>query len=417
MVRPPAVIHINITDFAARVEACRTPCLGNMPLVIAPDRAPRARVFDMNEAAFQEGVRKGMPLATVLRRHPGIPVRPPRFKTYGQVMKALFRQAAAFSPRVNAGPADGHLYLDITGTSRLYGPPPDVAWRLKQGILKHLGLDPIWTLATNRLVAKAASRLVKPTGEYIVGPGEEAAFLSPLPITLMPGLTKAERRTLLRFNISVVSQARALTRSQLAVPFDARAGIIHDLLQGIDARYVDIRPGPDTCPGIHGKGPVRTKIRAEHRFADDTNDTGHLKAGLALMTAEICGKLRQSNCQAAQLTLILTHSDTLTRTRRMNTATADDSRMLKQAWDLTLAAWTRRVRIQHLALCCTPRPAVPAQACLFERPSKSGSGQLHQAMDKIRTRFGTLAVQSGTTLALGPLTAQATRAQGPVSCA
>ena len=49
-----------------------------------------------------------------------------------------------------------------------------LAWRLRQQIKTDLGLDPIWSVAPNKLVAKVATRLVKPDGEYIVAPGEEA---------------------------------------------------------------------------------------------------------------------------------------------------------------------------------------------------------------------------------------------------
>ncbi len=420
MVRDRAVIHINIADFAARVEACLTPSLGDRPLIIAPEGAPRARVFDMNEAAFQEGVRKGMPLARAQRLHPRIPVLPPRLRKYSQVMTALFRQAAELSPQVESGGTDGHLYLDITGTSRLYGPPPDVAWRLKQRIEKQMNLSPIWTLAPNRLVAKAASRVVKPTGEYIVGPGEEEAFLAPLPIALMPGLTPAERRLLLRFNIASVSQARTLTLAQLAVPFDGRASLIHDLLLGIDNRPVGGQgrrtgAGPENRDEfIEGPSP----LRAEHEFADDTNDTGCLKAGLALMIARLCGQLRRRGKIAARLALTLTYTDTLICTRSMKAATADESELLKQAWDLLLTAWTRRIRIRHMVLFCIPRVSAPVEVSLFgpRNISPPPPTHLHRAMDSIRARFGPLAVQSGAALGLGSLPAQAARAEGAAPC-
>lgn len=421
MVRNRAIVHINIADFAAGVEACLTPSLRESPLIIAPENAPRARVFDMNEAAFREGIRKGMPLARARRLHPRIPVCPPRPRHYRLVMKDLFRQAAAFTPRIESGSTDGHLFLDITGTSRLHGPPPDVAWRLRTAMRRHTGLDPIWTLATSKLVAKAASRVVKPTGEIIVGPGEEAAFLDPLPLDLLPGLTPEECATLARFNIRSVSQARRLSPAQLALPFDLRARAIHDLLTGIDTSPVG-SPSPPHTPGDENH-PVpaapggREIIRAGHDFSDDTNDGPRLKAGLALMTARICRKLRRRQHKASALELCITYSDTLTqrRQKRLDTAqeTDQDTELLNQAWDLLLTAWTRRVRIRHLALTCSPRIPVPAQASLFEAPPAPGrGGQLFRAVDRVRSRFGALAVQSGAVLALGSLASRTADSAG-----
>ena len=407
MVRNRAVVHINIADFAAGVETCLTPALKGRPIIIAPEGAPRARVFDMNELAFREGIRKGMPLARARRLHPKIPVLPPRFRHYHSAMKAAFRQAAAFTPAIESGRDDGHLFLDITGTSRLHGPPPDVAWRLRRAMDKYLGLDPIWTLATNKLVAKAASRMVKPTGEIIVGAGEEAAFLAPLPLTLLPGLTEQECRILARFNISVVSQARQLTPAQLTIPFDSRARPIHNLLLGIDNTLVG--PDPEAKLNTRGNQSRAGQIRAEHEFSDDTNDACLLKAGLALMTADICQNLRRNGQKAGSVKICLTYSDTLTSSRSVNMDTDCDIQMLKQAWDLLQAAWTRRVRIRHLGLTCIPKLPVPVQASLFGPGTGSANApgasvrprQLLRAMDNIRTRFGSLAVQSGAAMALG----------------
>jgi DNA polymerase-4 len=96
------------------------------------------------------------------------------------------KQALPYSPLVEWGEDDGRLFLNVTGTSRLFGPPMDVAWRMRKGVRRDLGMDPIWSVAPNKLVAKAATRIVKPDGEYIVAGGEEADVLAPCPSPSSP---------------------------------------------------------------------------------------------------------------------------------------------------------------------------------------------------------------------------------------
>lgn len=398
MIQDRAIIHLNIADFAAGVETCLRPGLQGHPFIIAPMGAPRARVFDMNELAFKEGIRKGMLLSRARKTAPGIQVLPPRFNQYERAMKAVIKQATAISPQMESGQRDGHLFLDITGTSRLYGPPPDVAFRLRKAIRKDQGLDPIWTLATNRLVAKVASRVVKPLGEYIVGPGEEASFLAPLPISILPGLTREEQELMSRFNLVSIDQARGLTPAQLAVPFNKRALHIHHLLQGID-------PSPGIRSGSENSNP-----RAEHEFPNDTNDKGEIKAVLAVLAAELSRPLVQNREIAGEIGITLSYSDGIQHRNTMTSAAVDEIQLLAQAWDLLLATWTRRVRIRHMALSCDPKPRPLEQSCLFtenrtERPAPTGmetrrknSGKIALAMESIRERFGTLAVQTGTAL-------------------
>jgi DNA polymerase-4 len=174
-----AIIHLNVADFAVAVERAMDRRLCGRPVVIAPEGAERAAVYDMSEEAFQAGVRKGMALARAARRCRDACVLPPHPERYEQAMRALLQRALPFSPRIEAGENDGHLFIDATGTGRLLGPPMDVAWRLRREIRTHLGFAPIWSVAPNKLVAKVATRLVKPEGEYIVAAGEEQPFLAP----------------------------------------------------------------------------------------------------------------------------------------------------------------------------------------------------------------------------------------------
>ncbi|HCY85617.1 MAG TPA: hypothetical protein DHV36_10830 [Desulfobacteraceae bacterium] len=383
---PRSIIHLNVADFAARVETCLAPSLRDRPIVIAPTGAARAVVYDMSEKAFKEGIRKGMPLSRVKRLHRGIRILPPRFNRYEQVMREIFKQALTYTPVIESGDRDGHLFLDITGTGRLYGPPPDVAFRLRKAMRKDLGLDPIWSLATNKLVAKVATRVVKPVGEYIVGAGEEEAFLGPLPVHLLPGLTQEEIRAITRFNLYQVSQARGLTPAQLSVPFAGRARRIHQVLRGIDP-----------APVVRADG---RQVKTGHEFADDTNDADDLKGALSAMTADLCRGLRRRGRLPGKTTLSLSYSDGVCHRRTAAIPTANDMAVFKQAWALLLKTWRRRVRIRHLALACTTVPAAPVQASLFPDPAdcQIRSDRLVSAMDRIRDRFGIKALQTGAAL-------------------
>ncbi|MCP4021688.1 MAG: hypothetical protein GY729_07590, partial [Desulfobacteraceae bacterium] len=214
-----AIIHLNVADFAVAVEQNRQPWLKDQPLVIAPEGAPRAVIYDMSEEAYKEGIRKGMPLAKAKRLNRHIKIIPPSFNRYELAMKDMLQRALFYSPLIESGSCDGHLFLDVTNSGRLFGPPMDIAWRLNKEMKKDFYLDPIWSVATNKLVAKVATRIVKPIGEYIVGAGDEKAFLSPLPLNLLPGLIPKDLVLFKEFNFVFVSQARQLTIDQLRIVF------------------------------------------------------------------------------------------------------------------------------------------------------------------------------------------------------
>ncbi len=386
-----AVIHLNVADFPVAVERALDPRLRDRPVIVAPEGAARAAVFDMSEEAYRSGVRKGMALPAALGRCRDAYVLPPRPARYEQAMGALVRAALPYSPRVEPGEGDGHLFLDMTGAGRLFGPPMDVAWRLRKAARADLNLDPIWSVAPNKLVAKVATRLVKPAGEYIVGAGEEAPFLAPLPLALLPGVAPADLARLRDFNLTRVREAAALTRDQLETAVGKRAGFLHDTVRGID-------PSPVRRAG---EGPPTVIL--DHAFAEETNHGPALEAGLHRLAETAGAELRRRRLAARNVAVALDHADGVRRVRRRaaSPATADDFILFDRARSALHLAWHRRVRVRRLRLICDRLVHPPPQMALFpelERPEERRADLL-AAMDRIRARFGRDAVTFGRLLA------------------
>ena len=242
------VIHINVADFAVAVERAMDRRLRERPVVIAPDGVSRAVVYDMSEEAYQAGVRKGMALRRAVRLCPDVRILPPHPSRYEQVMQALVRQARPYSPLIEPGEADGHLFVDVTGTSRLFGPPVDVAWRLRRQARAELSLAPGWAVAPNKLVAKVATRLVKPDGDAVVRAGDEARFLVPVPLHLVPGIDR------LRDTTSSAAQYETLfqfTERVTNVLGDAEVG----LGAGLESFFDAVQTVADDPASIPGRQP------------------------------------------------------------------------------------------------------------------------------------------------------------------
>ncbi|MEJ2165691.1 MAG: hypothetical protein P8X90_09195 [Desulfobacterales bacterium] len=386
-----SIIHLNIADFAVAVERAVDCRLKARPVVIAPEGAARAAVYDMSEEAYRTGIRKGMPLRRAVRLCRDVRILPPHPDRYEHAMRTLFKQTLSYSPLIEAGEVDGHLFLDVTGTGRLFGPPIDVAWRLRRQVKAELGLDPIWSVAPNKLTAKVATRLVKPDGEYIVGAGEEEALLAPLPIGLVPGIERDDLLRLREFNLSRVSHLTALSLEQLQIPFGPRALFLYEAARGID-------PSP-----VLPAGQKPPKIMVDHEFGNDTNDKSTLESTLYGLVEQAGDRLRRRRRAARGVAVILDYSDGVRRARRLaaKPATANDLALFELARRTLRLAWTRRVRIRHVRLVCDRLTFPPAQLELFtaERKQNEKRDNLISAIDRIRQRFGNEAVQLGRTLA------------------
>jgi DNA polymerase-4 len=384
-----SIIHLNVADFAVAVERVVDRRLTGRPVVVAPPAAARAAVYDMSEEAYRAGVRKGMALNRAARLCRDARVLPPRPERYAQAMQALLQRARPYSPRIEAGEVDGHLFIDATGTGRLFGRPTDLAARLYREIRASLDLAPVWSVAPNKLVAKVATRLVKPEGECIVATGEEQAFLAPLGLELIPGIERDDLLQLREFNLTRVHEVAALRLEELQVPFGRRAMLLYEAVRGID-------PSP-----VLAVGETPPKVAADHAFATDTNEADALLAALYRLAEHAGHALRQRRRTAQRVAVVLDHSDGVRRVRQsaVRPASANDTILFAAARTALLLAWTRRVRVRRLQLVCDRLAFPPAQLALFDddRRDAAKRDRLIDALDVVRRRFGWEAISMGRT--------------------
>lgn len=388
--RERSIIHINVADFAVAVERLVDHRLKERPVIIAHDNAVRTTVYDMSEEAYQNGVNKGMALRRALRYCPDADVLPSHPFRYERAMSQLLKYALPYSPLIEKNDYDGHLFVDVTGTGRLFGPPPDIAWRIRKAIRADMDFDSIWSVASNKLVAKVATRMVKPVGEYVVGAGEEACFMNPLPIHLIPGIEKEDLKCFREFNLTRTGHVADLSMEQLQIMFGNRGHTIYNAVRGID-------PSP-----VLPVGQEHTVISVDHTFGNDTNMETSVEGALYRLVEKAGVELRKRRLAAKRIRIVLDYSDgkRITRQAVIDPATANDFRLFAVAKTTLEKAWKRRVRIRHLRLICHRLTYPPAQMTLFSEHEQENqeSDKLIFALDTIRSRYGFDAVRMGRTL-------------------
>ena len=380
------IIHLNIADFSVAVERLLDRSLRDRPVIIA-EPSSRAVVYDMSDEAYGEGVRKGMQLGIARNRCRQALVLPPRPEQYQKALGRCLKHALQYTPLVERSSGNGHLYLDVTGTHRLFGSAPDIGWRLRNVLRQDLGLDPIWSVAPNKLVAKVASRLVKPCGEYIVADGEEIPFLAPLPLVLLPGVSMADLTRLQQVNIRKVHQAAALSVQELSVLCDHRARFLYQAVRGVD-------PTPVQPAGALGTGFVH-----HHTFAPDSNQEQVVRAALATLAQQAGSRLRQQNlgCRRVAVSLLYTDGVGVIRQAVAKLPVADDPAVEQLAMTALYRGWHRRVRLRQLSLACSLLQHPVRQLSLFKAldPRQEKNRQLSEAFDAIHKRCGSGKIYRG----------------------
>ena len=200
-------------------------------------------------------MRRGQPLGTAHKLVPEAAFLTPRPAAYRAAMEAALEALAGFTPAIEGAtdpesPAFGRVLLGIEGLARLWGDEPTLTARVVARVAAVLPGSPRAGIAGTRFgaaVAAATSDAPPRPGIVPDGPGAEAAFLAPLPVSLLPA-DEALRARFRLFGLERMGDLARLPRSAVATRFGAAGGELHDLAGGLDGRpLVPRRPVERLC--------------------------------------------------------------------------------------------------------------------------------------------------------------------------
>ncbi len=239
-----ACLYLPLFPLAARLRS--EPELTREALAVMEGNGNAARVVAATRLARAAGLHPGLTLPQARALCPKLVARPRDADCERAAQEALLEVAEGFSPRVeDAG--EGIAYLDADGIERHYpGPTPELEMgRALMNAAEAAGLPARAGIASSKLAARVASGLANPP--VIVPAGEEAAFLSPLPLQrLAPEVDVAE--TLERWGVKSVGDFARLPPSRIGSRLGRLGRELHSTARGIDPRPLIPRDPP---PAFH----------------------------------------------------------------------------------------------------------------------------------------------------------------------
>ena len=388
LISNPVIMHIDLDAFFVSVEQTENPELKGKPVVVGgkPDR--RGVVASASYEARAFGLHAGMPLTTAYRLCPQATFIEGSFPKYRSASQRFIAILTNFSPYLEPVSLD-EAYLDVTGFESIYGSIYQMAVAIKQRIKDELGLYASVGIASCKVVAKIASELSKPDGLLEVATGEERSFLSPLPITKLPGIGKKTERILSGLGINIIGELSIMPLGALKSHFGVSGEILHRYANGIDDRKVE--------PPAEAKS-----ISQETTFGKDTRDHSLLKATLRYLGERIGSQLRQQGKQARCVTLKLRYADftTITRCHTLRQGSDSDQTIFDIGVELLKKALPQEKQPIRLIGIGVSNLTEPGRQLDMLDSSAQRLEQLNKAIDRMRKKYGFTAIQTGRTLLL-----------------
>jgi protein ImuB len=218
------------------------------PVVLGGRAWDAGHVLDRSPAAGTLGVRRGQPLGTAHSLAPEATFLPLDVAALADPFEAALDALNALAPAVEGEvdpthPAFGRVYIGIEGLARLWGDEATLLGRALALTAPLLPGSPRTGIGNTRFGAGVAARIGAapiPAG----GRREEAAFLAPLPLALLPADPDIQQR-LRVLGLRTMGQLAALDHSAVVARFGAAGAELHDLVRGMDRRPLRPRRPPE----------------------------------------------------------------------------------------------------------------------------------------------------------------------------
>jgi len=202
------ILHVDMDAFYASVEVREDPSLAGKPVAVGGGGA-RGVVMAASYEARAFGVHSAMPGVRARRLCPGLIFVPPNFTLYraesDQILQILF----SFTPVVEQISLD-EAFLDIGGSTRLFGEPVAIAEKIRARVRSERSLVCSVGVAPNKFLAKLASQHAKPDGVVHVPAAAIHQFLDPLPCSALWGVGEQTAAALDRLGVRTVGDIVAL---------------------------------------------------------------------------------------------------------------------------------------------------------------------------------------------------------------
>lgn len=368
------IFHLDLDAFFVSVERILNPQLVGKPVIVGGDPRGRGVVTTCSYEARKFGLHSAMPIRQAFKLCPdGLYIRGhyEEYSRFSHIVGDILRDMA---PQIQQASIDEY-YMDFTGFEHIEGGLLGLASKIQKRIKDEIYLPSSIGIAPNKTLAKIASDFRKPLGITYVLPGQEAAFLSNLPLSVIPGVGKM---MIQKLNGQGFYKIRDVAR------------VSPDFMM---ASYG--KGGIDLWNTAHGEGSTvlstgreQKSISKETTFSEDILDVKVLENILFNLTGKVCQTLRDQKMVTSTITLKLRYTDFVTITRSKTVEPTDDDEIVfTRVKDMLEKAFTRRVSVRLIGVGLSKFSHSGEQVNLFESETDKRKNLL-KAVNAIRGKYG-----------------------------
>jgi DNA polymerase IV (DinB-like DNA polymerase) len=341
-------MHVDLDYFYAQCEENSKPEIRAKPVVVcvySGRTEDSGAVSTSNYLARKYGVKAGIPIVRAKKLLSSVdavflPMNRPYYEEVSERIMTILRTYADVYENLGIDEA----YLDVSSRTRNnFDSAHEMAIMIKKQIFTEEHITCSIGIGPNKVLAKIASDQAKPDGLTIVKQDEARVFLSPLPVSRIPGVGKKSEERLTQLNVSTISELSALSPTVLLEIFGKSLGnYLFHASRGEDDEPVKERGQP-------------TQYSRIATLKENTRDLEKIVPLLNDLVKSVTSTMNEERAYGKSVTIIaiLTDLSIHTKSKTLESATSDSKliegaarQLIEEFLQLVPNATLRRVGVK-----------------------------------------------------------------------
>ena len=378
------------------------PDLREIPSCIGGDpKSRRGIVVAKSIPAKKYGVTTGEPVSMALRKCPELICVPGDFALFETCSRAFKKICASYAPVMESFSID-EVFLDMSGTEKIYPDPVKLAHEIKDRIREELGFTVNIGIGTNKLLAKMASDFEKPDKVHTLFPAEIPTKMWPLPVRDLLFLGKASEQKLIKAGIKTIGEMARYPETEIQRLLGEKTG--HQLYEYANGR--------DDSP-VRGEREEAKGYSAETTTEEDIVTYEQAFSLLLAQCDVVAARMRKDGkkCSCVSVTYRMLDFRTRSHQKKLENPTDVTEEIFAQIKNLLRECWQcQPLRLIGVALTDLTSDDF-RQMSLFENTENHEKQKMDGVVDDIRKRFGNGMIVRGSTMNTAGQVARKAKAQ------
>ena len=402
------IFHVDVNSAFLSWEAARRvkeglPDLREIPSCIGGDpKSRRGIVVAKSIPAKKYGVTTGEPVSMALRKCPELICVPGDFALFETCSRAFKKICASYAPVMESFSID-EVFLDMSGTEKIYPDPVKLACEIKDRIREELGFTVNIGIGTNKLLAKMASDFEKPDKVHTLFPAEIPTKMWPLPVRDLLFLGKASEQKLIKAGIKTIGEMARYPETEIQRLLGEKTG--HQLYEYANGR--------DDSP-VRGEREEAKGYSAETTTEEDIVTYEQAFSLLLAQCDVVAARMRKDGkkCSCVSVTYRMLDFRTRSHQKKLENPTDVTEEIFAQIKNLLRECWQcQPLRLIGVALTDLTSDDF-RQMSLFENTENhEKQKKVDGVVDDIRKRFGNGMIVRGSTMKTADKVARKAKAQ------